>query len=445
VGKTSIGKSIARALDRKFFRFSVGGMSDVAEIKGHRRTYIGAMPGKIIQCLKTTASANPVILIDEIDKLGRGWQGDPASALLEVLDPQQNGSFLDPYLDVAFDLSKVLFICTANVKDTIPPPLLDRMEVITLSGYVTDEKMAIAKKYLVPTVRRESGLKVANSAINDSALRTLIRSYCREAGVRNLQKHIEKIFRKVAYKVVSTNQRSVNVTEKNLEGFVGKPVFNSDRYYDVTPPGIVMGLAWTSMGGATLYVETIQDKLSDKPALRVTGQLGDVMKESTDIAYTYAKCFLGELRSGTKFFETAALHMHIPEGASPKDGPSAGCAMVTSLLSLALNKPVKNDIAMTGELTLTGKVLPIGGVKEKTIAARRSGVFHIILPLENKKDFEELPEYIKKGLQVSYADYYKDIFNIAFDPDVPAAEVPKQQAKVARKPAPRKPSATKRR
>lgn len=415
VGKTSIGKSIARSLNRDFYRFSVGGMSDTAEIKGHRRTYIGAMPGKLIQALKTVSTSNPVVMIDEIDKLGRGWQGDPASALLEVLDPEQNSSFLDHYLDVPYDLSKILFVCTANVKDTIPAPLLDRMEMITLSGYVMEEKMAIAQKHLIPVKRAEAGLTTKQVTINPTALRELIKNYCREAGVRNLQKQIEKVYRKVAFKIVKKESKSVQVTEKNLEDFVGKPVFNSDKFYAKTPAGVVMGLAWTSMGGATLYVEAVVDKLSSKPDLQVTGQLGDVMKESTSIAYTFCKSFIEEVAAGNRFFESSSLHMHIPEGATPKDGPSAGCTMVTALMSLALDKPVKQNLAMTGELTLTGKVLPIGGVKEKTIAARRSEVTTLIFPKDNKKDFDELEDYIKKGLTVHFVDTYLEVFNIAFE------------------------------
>jgi len=416
VGKTSIGKSVARALSRDFFRFSVGGMSDVAEIKGHRRTYIGAMPGKIIQCLKSVKSSNPVILIDEIDKLGRGYQGDPASALLEVLDPEQNKAFLDHYLDVPVDISKVLFIVTANVKDTIPGPLLDRMEVINLSGYVTEEKFHIARNYLIPNTCADCGLKKSNVFLSDKVIRNLIVNYCREAGVRNLQKHIEKIFRKVAYKVVKskTKHAKISISEQNLSDYVGKPVFNSDKYYEKTPCGVVMGLAWTRMGGATLYVESVVDKMNNKPQLKTTGQLGEVMKESTDIAYTYAKTFIGEVAHGNRFFETANIHMHIPEGATPKDGPSAGITMVTSLLSLALEKEVKANLAMTGELTLTGKILPIGGVKEKTIASKRSGVKIVLFPAENKKDFEELEDYLKQGLEVHFVDYYRDVYKIAF-------------------------------
>eukprot|EP00658_Telonema_sp_P-2_P032293 TRINITY_DN2394_c0_g1_i11.p1 TRINITY_DN2394_c0_g1~~TRINITY_DN2394_c0_g1_i11.p1 ORF type:complete len:421 (-),score=129.98 TRINITY_DN2394_c0_g1_i11:152-1414(-) len=321
VGKTSIGSSISRALDREFFRFSVGGMSDTSEIKGHRRTYVGAMPGKLIQSLKKTQKANPVIMIDEIDKLGRSFQGDPSSALLEVLDPEQNGSFVDHYLDVPFDLSKVLFVCTANDLDTISKPLLDRMETLTVSGYVLNEKLEIAKQYLMPRALKESGLDETQVEISDSALVKLIRSYCREAGVRNLQKQIEKIHRKISLKVVRDRMDQVVVSEENLHDFVGKEIFTSDRLYDETPPGVVMGLAYTQMGGATLYIETIGDTDEEHKrgsgALKTTGRMGEVMKESSQIAHTYARTFLKETEKQNGFLDTAQLHMHIPEGATP--------------------------------------------------------------------------------------------------------------------------------
>lgn len=410
-------------MNRKFYRFSVGGLSDVAEIKGHRRTYVGAMPGKLIQCLKMVQTSNPVIMIDEIDKMQKGYSGDPASALLEVLDPEQNNSFLDHYLDVPYDLSKVLFLCTANVADTIPKPLQDRMEFIRLSGYVAEEKIEIAKKYLIPHIMEESGVKKSQLIFRKSALKELIHRYCRESGVRNLQKHLEKIIRKVAHKIVlDPKMEKFVVTEKNLKEFVGSPIYTSDRYYDKPPAGVTMGLSWTSMGGATLYIETVVEPSSKGETLRITGQMGEVMKESSEIAYTYAKLFLASLSTNRRyksdvkdfdFFKKNMIHMHVPEGATPKDGPSAGITMVTSLLSLALNRPVRSDIAMTGELTVTGKVLPIGGVKEKTIAAKRSRIHHIILPIDNKKDFEELPDFIKEGMTVHYATYYRDVFDFA--------------------------------
>lgn len=447
VGKTSIGKSIARALNRQYYRFSVGGLTDVAEIKGHRRTYVGALPGRIIQALKKCQTENPLILIDEIDKIGRGHQGDPASALLELLDPEQNNSFLDHYLDVPVDLSKVLFVCTANMTDTIPRPLLDRMEMIELSGYVADEKMAIAERYLGPAAKELAGLKDVDVNLSKEAIKELIKSYCRESGVRNLKKQIEKVYRKSALKIVQDLGESVlpeeealteegkaameeskkdetdvretpeniekettetprvslhvpdtvhvTIDKDNLKDYVGPPVFTSDRLYDVTPPGVAMGLAWTQMGGAALYVESILEsalKHDSRAGLTTTGNLKAVMKESTSIAYSFAKSVMAKQFPENHFFDKAKLHLHCPEGAVQKDGPSAGITMATSLLSLALDKPLDPTIAMTGELTVTGKVLRIGGLREKTVAARRAGSKMIIFPDDNLSDWLELPE-----------------------------------------------------
>ncbi|XP_047489502.1 lon protease homolog, mitochondrial-like [Penaeus chinensis] len=416
VGKTSIARSIARALNREYFRFSVGGMTDVAEIKGHRRTYVGAMPGKMIQCMKKTKTENPVVLIDEVDKIGRGYQGDPSAALLELLDPEQNANFLDHYLDVSVDLSKVLFICTANVLDTIPEPLRDRMEMIDVSGYVAEEKMSIANKYLIPQAQKLCGITSEKLTLHDTAVDRLIRQYCRESGVRNLQKHIDRIMRRAAYNIASGEAESVEVNVDNLESFVGKPKFSHDRMYQETPAGVVMGLAWTAMGGSTLYIETTAWPLNgDKEGrFETTGHLGDVMKESTRIAYTYAKHFLSEKFPDNKTLVQSNVHLHVPEGATPKDGPSAGVTIITALVSLAQGKPVRQDIAMTGEVSLTGKVLPVGGIKEKTIAAKRVGVKCVIMPAENKKDFSDLPEFITEGLEVHFADNYEDVYRVAF-------------------------------
>lgn len=610
VGKTSIGKSIARSLNRQFYRFSVGGLSDVAEIKGHRRTYIGAMPGKLIQCMKSTAVSNPLVLIDEIDKIGvgRGHSGDPASALLEMLDPNQNGTFMDHYLDTPVDASKVLFICTANSLDTIPGPLLDRMEVIRLSGYDAPEKKAIAKSYLDPKTRQEMGLvkggptTPSSLEVTESALEELIRWHAREAGVRNLEKLIGKIYRKAAIRIVQAREAKVQelkekgswppadavekqeklkkeleekerakkeeeaakaaaaaatsqggnvgakatteeqggsgstgsssgsvvppaagsttatpaastssaatsattaasssvdeapvipplealvevedskwtITADNLDDYVGKAPFTSDRLYAVPPVGVVMGLAWTSMGGSALYIETISPSLrkaerkarggnnSNKAAssdvvittppasgegqngedgegqkhkdkkrgddegsgsggrsgggghLRLTGKMGEVMQESAQIAYTIAKRFLKLQREDgdEDFLETMPVHMHVPEGATPKDGPSAGITMTTALLSTAMGKAVRPDLAMTGEITLTGKVLPVGGIKEKIMAARRAGIRCVVLPLANKKDFDELADHLKEGLEMHFAGEYEQVFKVAFD------------------------------
>lgn len=423
VGKTSIAKSIARALNREYFRFSVGGMTDVAEIKGHRRTYVGAMPGKMIQCLKKTLTENPLVLIDEVDKIGRGHQGDPSSALLEMLDPEQNANFLDHYLDVSVDLSKVLFICTANVINTIPEPLRDRMELIDVSGYVAEEKMAIAKQYLIPQGLKSTGLKQEQIEIADESLSTLIKSYCRESGVRNLQKHVEKMLRKVALKIVEGESEKIIISSDKLYDFVGNPVFNKHRMYEDPIPGVVMGLAWTAMGGALMYIETewtkdpatIIDKDKAVGNIILTGRLGETMQESAKIAYTVAKQFLSDLDPKNQTLLTGNVHLHVPEGATPKDGPSAGCTIVTALLSLALNIPIRNNVAMTGEISLKGKVMPVGGIKEKTIAAKRENVNCLILPDENKKDFNELPKFITDGIEVHFVSYYKDIFNIVFE------------------------------
>jgi len=415
VGKTSIGKSVARALNRKFYRFSVGGMRDEAEIKGHRRTYIGAMPGKLIQALKFTETMNPVIMLDEVDKMGASYHGDPASALLEVLDPEQNRDFLDHYLDVRCDLSNVLFIVTANVLDTIPEPLKDRMEILRLSGYIQTEKVEIARKYLVPRNRDAMGLKNSQVTFTDGALSHIINGYAREAGVRSLENHIKKILRKVALKIAKEPKKSAKtiVSDKTLKTYLGKPIFTSDRYYEVNPVGVATGLAWTSMGGATLYIEVVRYP-AEKLEMKLTGQAGDVMKESAQIAWTFLQSNSSHYASKTPFFEKSQIHIHIPEGATPKDGPSAGITMVTALLSLLLEVPVLPNLGMTGELTLTGKVLPIGGLKEKLIAARRSKLNVLIFPKENLRDFDELPPFLKKGLEVHFVDTYDEVFKIAF-------------------------------
>lgn len=395
----------------------------MAELKGHRRTYVGAMPGKAVQALKKTKTENPLILIDEIDKMGRGWQGDPTAALLEMLDPEQNGTFMDHYLDVPVDLSKVLFICTANTIETIPEPLRDRMEMIDISGYVAEEKVVIANKYLIPQVLELTGLKKDNIELTDAALNVLIRNYCRESGVRNLRKQIEKIYRKAAYINVSQGKDVIKVEEENLGDFVGKPVYLQDKLYPETPPGVCMGLAWTSHGGSTLYIETVQQKMK-KPSkdsnggngrIEYTGNLGDVMKESVRIAYTVAKVILDTKDENNSFLLDHNVHLHVPEGATPKDGPSAGCTIVTALLSLALNKPVRPNLAMTGEISLKGKVLPVGGIKEKVIAAKRAGVDTVILPNDNRKDFDDLPQVVKDDVIVHFADTYEDVYKIAFE------------------------------
>lgn len=419
VGKTSIGRSIAKVLRRKFFRFSVGGMRDEAEIKGHRRTYIGAMPGKIVQALKQSQTMNPVIMIDEVDKIGASYHGDPASALLEVLDPEQNKDFLDHYLDVRVDLSNVLFILTANVLDSIPGPLLDRMEVMRLSGYITEEKIQIATKYLVPRARKETGLSSREVIFQTEAIKHMINNYAREAGVRSLNANITKVLRKIALKVVQHQEKSktsvkqFKINTTNLSQYLGKPLFSSDRFYDKTPVGVATGLAWTSLGGATLYIESLQVP-SQRTDMHLTGQAGDVMKESSQIAWTYLHSALHRYAPGHAFFPKSQVHIHIPEGATPKDGPSAGVTMVTSLLSLLLEEPVLDNLGMTGEITLTGRVLGVGGIREKLIAARRSFLDVLIFPEDNRRDYDELPAYLKKGLTVHFVAHYDDVFKIAF-------------------------------
>lgn len=419
VGKTSVGKSIARALNRKFYRFSVGGMRDEVEIKGHRRTYIGAMPGKLIQALKYCQTMNPVIMLDEVDKMGSSFHGDPASALLEVLDPEQNREFLDHYLDVRCDLSNVLFIVTANVLDTVPEPLRDRMDVLRLSGYVMEEKLEIGKRYLIPRNRKAMGLTGSQVSFTTPALRSLINGYARESGVRSLENNIKKILRKAAMKIVKAQQQKkkaqpVRVTQELLEEYLGKPIFTSDRFYEVTPVGVATGLAWTSLGGATLYVEAIKVP-ADKTDMVLTGQVGDVMKESSQIAWSYLHGALHKYAPGYTFFDNSQVHLHIPEGATPKDGPSAGVTMVSAMLSLILEEPVRDDVGMTGELTLTGRVLGIGGLKEKLIAAKRSRLTTLIFPAENQRDFDELPDYLKEGIEVHFVDHYDEVFDIAFE------------------------------
>ena len=412
VGKTSIGKSIAEALGRKFYRFSVGGMRDEAEIKGHRRTYIGAMPGKFIQALKTVGTANPVIMLDEIDKIGASYQGDPASALLEALDPEQNSEFLDHYLDVRFDLSNVLFVCTANQLDTIPGPLLDRMEVIRLSGYITEEKVAIARHHLWPRLLEEAGLKRSQLRITEAAIRHVIEGYAREAGVRSLQKQLGKIVRKAAMKLVTGEADSLTIHVSDLPDYLGQPRFHAEKHPRLI--GTVVGLAWTAMGGATLTVEATRVHTLNR-GFKLSGQLGEVMQESANIAYSYISSHLQSYKADPEFFDRAFVHLHVPDGATPKDGPSAGITMATALLSLARGEPVRQPLAMTGELSLTGQVLPVGGIREKVIAARRAGIHTLVLPEDNRKDFEELPNYLKEGLEVHFARHYDEVARLAFN------------------------------
>ncbi|EXJ13786.1 endopeptidase La [Imhoffiella purpurea] len=410
VGKTSIGRSIADTLGRRFYRFSVGGIRDEAEIKGHRRTYIGAMPGKFLQAMRDAGTSNPVILLDEIDKIGASYHGDPASALLEVLDPEQNSDFLDHYLDLRFDLSKVLFVCTANQLDTIPGPLLDRMEVIKLSGYIAEEKLEIAKKYLLPRQIERAGLDKKSVKLDVKTLRALIEGYARDAGVRRLEKQLGKIVRKVAVRLLEDEETPIRVERDALKDYLGSPVFRDER--KLSGPGVVTGLAWTAMGGATLSIEAARTHTFNR-GFKLTGKLGDVMKESAEIAYGYLVSHAEAFDADPAFFEKSFIHLHVPAGATPKDGPSAGITMASALLSLARDEPVRR-IAMTGEITLTGEVFPVGGIREKLIAARRAGIKEIILPADNEGDFEEVPEHVGKGFEVHFASRFEDVVPLLF-------------------------------
>ncbi len=412
VGKTSLGRSIARSLGRKFIRISLGGVRDEAEIRGHRRTYIGALPGRIIQGIKNVGSNNPVFMLDEIDKIGQDFRGDPSSALLEVLDPEQNYSFSDHYLDVPFDLSRVLFITTANYLDPIPSALRDRMEVIELPGYTLEEKLNISFEYLIPKQLAEHGLQNSQVLFHKSAIKHIIAEYTREAGLRNLEREIAKICRKVARRVASGSQEKTVVTRHNVAEFLGPEKFYSEIAERITEPGIATGLAWTPYGGDILFIEC--SLMKGQKGLMLTGQLGDVMKESAQAALTYVRSRADKLKIDRKKIENGDIHIHVPAGAIPKDGPSAGITMVIALISLLKNVKVKNNIALTGEITLRGKVLPVGGIKEKLLAARRAGIKAVILPAKNENDLVELPTEVKKSIQIHLIHTIDDAVKILF-------------------------------
>jgi len=416
VGKTSLGKSIARALGRKFHRISLGGMRDEAEIRGHRRTYIGALPGQIIQGLRRAGTKNPVFMLDEIDKLGMDFRGDPASALLEVLDPEQNGTFRDHYLDVAFDLSRVLFVTTANVMDTVPPPLRDRMEIIPLAGYTEEEKIAIAQKHLVPKQATEHGLVAGEDVtFTPEALRLLARGYTREAGVRNLEREIASVCRKIARRRAEGKTEPQTVTPDMVTGFLGVPRFEFEEVEERTRvPGVVTGLAWTPAGGDVLFVEAT--RMKGKGTLTLTGQLGDVMKESAQAALSWVRANAERLGIAPDFWESADIHVHVPAGAIPKDGPSAGVTMASALVSLLTNRAVAGGLAMTGEISLAGRVLPVGGIKEKVLAAHRAGVRTLVLPRRNEKNLlEDVPPDVREVMTVHLADSIEDVLRVALD------------------------------
>jgi len=411
VGKTSLGQSIARAIGRNFERMSLGGMHDEAELRGHRRTYIGAMPGRLVQAVRRAKAKNPVLMLDEIDKLGRDYRGDPASALLEILDPEQNKSFRDNYLDLPWDLSKALFITTANTLDTIPRPLLDRMEVLRLSGYTEEEKIEIAKKYLIPRQLKEAGLTAEQAVFPDNTLSRLIRSYTREAGLRRLERAIGRVTRKVALRFAEGNSEPVTIHPEDLVEMIGPEPFTQDEMRKNLPPGVATGLAWTETGGDVLYIEATV--LPDGKGLTLTGQLGEVMQESARAAQSWVWSHADELGIDPALFKNSGLHVHVPAGAIPKDGPSAGVTMATALTSVYSKTPARNDTAMTGEITLTGLVLPIGGVKEKVLAARRAGIKRVILPAANKKDLRDVPEQVRDEMEFIFAERIEEVLEAA--------------------------------
>ena len=410
VGKTSLGKSVAKATGREFIRISLGGVRDESEIRGHRRTYIGSMPGKIIQALKKAKTTNPLILLDEIDKMGQDFRGDPASAMLEVLDPEQNGTFVDHYLEVEYDLSNVMFLTTANSYN-MPSPLLDRMEIITLAGYTEDEKLEIAKRHLLPKQVKNHGLRKGEFQISDDAMQEMIRRYTREAGVRSLERELGKIARKAVTKIIKGEVESVDVTAENLDDFLGVKKFRFGLAEKEDQIGVVTGLAWTSVGGDLLQIEAL--RLPGKGRMKTTGKLGDVMKESIDAASSYVRSVAPEIGVKPPRFDRMDIHVHVPDGATPKDGPSAGLAMVTAIVSVLTQIPVRKDIAMTGEVTLRGNASAIGGLKEKLLAALRGGIKTVLIPEENEKDLAEIPDNVKEGLEIIPVTHVRDVLNLA--------------------------------
>jgi len=419
VGKTSLGKSVAKATGREFIRISLGGVRDESEIRGHRRTYIGSMPGKIIQALKKAKTTNPLILLDEIDKMGQDFRGDPASAMLEVLDPEQNGTFVDHYLEVEYDLSNVMFLTTANSYN-MPGPLLDRMEIISLAGYTEDEKREIARQHLIDKQVKNHGLKKGEFEVSDEALQEIVRTYTREAGVRNLERELAKLTRKAVTKIVKGEAETVSVTPDNLDDFLGVKKFRYGLAEDENQVGVVTGLAWTSVGGDLLHIEGL--KLPGKGRMKTTGKLGDVMKESIDAASSYVRSISPQIGVKPTVFDKIDIHVHVPDGATPKDGPSAGLAMVTSIVSVLTGIPVRKDIAMTGEVSLRGNAMPIGGLKEKLLAALRGGIKTVLIPEENEKDLAEIPDNVKNGLEIIPVKHVSEVLKLALTKEPEAIE-----------------------
>jgi ATP-dependent Lon protease len=441
VGKTSLGRSIARAVGRKFHRISLGGVRDEAEIRGHRRTYIGALPGRIIQGLRRVESNNPVFMLDEVDKLGADFRGDPSSALLEVLDPEQNSTFSDHYLDVPFDLSRVMFITTANLLDPVPPALRDRMEVIEIPGYAEHDKLAIAKRYLVPRQIEENGLSQKKVTFQDKAILRIIREYTREAGVRNLERSIGACCRKLAKQVAAGKTRKRTVTPKTVPNLLGPPQYQHEPAERVQEPGVAIGLSWTATGGDILFIESTI--MPGKTNLTLTGKLGDVIKESAQAALSYIRAHAEELGIDPDFYRDHEIHVHFPAGAIPKDGPSAGVTIATSLVSLLSGKTVADDVAMTGEITLRGRVLPVGGIKEKVLAAHRRGIQRVVLPEQNEKDLQDVPDEIREGLEVVPVERLDEVFAAAFDGAGGKKTKTRQRTKTARSKSQKKRSGSK--
>jgi ATP-dependent Lon protease len=433
-GKTSLGQSIAKALNREFLRISLGGVRDEAEIRGHRRTYVGALPGRIIQAMRRAGTINPLFMLDEVDKLGQDFRGDPAAALLEVLDPEQNKAFVDHYLDLDYDLSDVLFITTCNVLDTVPPALQDRMEVIEFPGYLEEEKIEISRQFLIPRQLKQHGLEDAGVRFEESSLKTMIRQYTYEAGVRNLEREIANVCRKVARRVVEKKRHPKRIRDKQLLDFLGPPKMMQELLQEEDEIGVATGVAWTAAGGDILFIEVTI--MPGKGSLTMTGQMGDIMQESAQAALSYTRSIAGDLGVNDEIFENTDIHLHIPEGAVPKDGPSAGAAMATALISAYTRRPIRRDVGMTGEITLRGRILPVGGVREKALAARRVGIKSFVMPKKNESDLQEIPKKLRQDLDFILVERMHEILDVVLLPPLSARAKPRKRTKPASLPAP---------